>query len=143
MLGLDARSRTESECSKTEIELDLLHGSRPKCESLPISAVVHEHFVCACCTFSGIATRQTLAWLHRPLFLANRACKSSIRYSSLVTCSLFYHHGNHLVLCVKAKTKCWWDLASKNRTETRKIIIGLASATSQPRNRRSNRQNWF
>ena len=63
--GLGTRSQTESECSKQKLKLELLRGSRPKLESLPVSVVVHEHLVRAGCMFFGTATRRTLTRLHR------------------------------------------------------------------------------
>ena len=63
---LGTRSQTESECSKQKLKLELLRGSRPKLESLPISVVVHEHLVRAGRMFFGTITRRTLTRLHRP-----------------------------------------------------------------------------
>ena len=61
--------QTESEywCSKQKLKLELLRGSRPKLESLPVSVVVtvHEHLVRAGCMFFGTTTRRTLTRLHR------------------------------------------------------------------------------
>ena len=42
---LGTRSQTESERSKQKLKLELLRGSRPKLESLPVSVVVHQHLV--------------------------------------------------------------------------------------------------
>ena len=65
--GLGTRSQTDSECSlKQKLKLELLRGSRPKLESLPVSVVVHEHLVRAGCVLFGTATRRTLTGLHRP-----------------------------------------------------------------------------
>ena len=63
--GLGTRSQTESECLKQKLKLELLRGSRPKLESLPVSVVVHEHLVRAGCMFFGTTTRRTLTRLHR------------------------------------------------------------------------------
>ena len=63
--GLGTRSQTESECSKQKLKMELLRGSRPKLESLPVSVVVHEHLVRAGCLFFGTTTRRTLTRLHR------------------------------------------------------------------------------
>ena len=57
--------RLESECSKQKLKLELLRGSRPKLEILPISVVVHKHLVRAGCMFFGTTTRRTLTRLHR------------------------------------------------------------------------------
>ena len=79
------------------------------------------------------ATRSYEIRYGRP-FPANRACKSSN-----TNCTLYSHHGNQFYrCCVKAKTKCRWDFASKNSIETRKInaaafeLVGLRpKATKQ------------
>ena len=63
--GLGTRSQTESECSNQKLKLELLRGSRPKLEILPVSVVVHEHLVRAGCMFFGTTTRRTLTRLHR------------------------------------------------------------------------------
>ena len=60
-----AQSDCESECSKQKLKLELLRGSRPKPESLPVSVVVHEHLVRAGCMFIGTTKRRTLTRLHR------------------------------------------------------------------------------
>ena len=63
--GLDTRSQTESECSKQKLKLELLRGSSPKLESLPVRVVVHEHLIRAGSFFFGTATRRTLLRLHQ------------------------------------------------------------------------------
>ena len=68
--GLGSRSQTESERSKQKLKLELLRGSRPKLESLPVSVVVHEHLVRAGCMFFGTTTRRTLTRLHRHMLNA-------------------------------------------------------------------------
>ena len=47
--------------------LELLRGSKPKLENLPVSVVVYEHLVRAGCMFFGTTTRRTLTRLHRQL----------------------------------------------------------------------------
>ena len=50
---------------KQKLKLELLRGSKPKLESLPVSVEVHEHLVRAGCMFFGTTTRRTLTRLHR------------------------------------------------------------------------------
>ena len=57
---------TRSKSVETQkLKLELLRGSKPKLESLPVSVVVHEHLVRAGCMFFGTTTRRTLTRLHR------------------------------------------------------------------------------
>ena len=57
--------RLSPSVQKQKLKLELLRGSRLKLESLPVSVVVHEHLVRACCMLFGTATRRTLTRLHR------------------------------------------------------------------------------
>ena len=63
--GLGTRSQTEVECSKQKLKLELLRGSRPELEILPVSVVVQEHLVRAGCMLFGTTTRRSLTRLHR------------------------------------------------------------------------------
>ena len=58
--------RLSPSVEKQKLKLELLRGSRPKLESLPVSVVVHEPLVRAGCMFFGTTTRRTLTRLHRP-----------------------------------------------------------------------------
>ena len=59
--------RLSPSVEKQKLKLELLRGSKPKLENLPVSVVVHEHLVRAGCMFFGTTTRRTLTRLHRPL----------------------------------------------------------------------------
>ena len=58
--------RLSPSVKKQKLKLELLRGSKPKFENLPVSVVVHEHLVRAGCMFFGTTTRRTLTRLHRP-----------------------------------------------------------------------------
>ena len=60
-------THSQSEFSKQKLKLELLRGSRPKLERLPVSVEVREHLVRAGCMFFGTTTRRTLTRLHRCL----------------------------------------------------------------------------
>ena len=52
--------RLSPSVEKQKLKLELLRGSKPKLENLPVSVVVHEHLVRAGCMFFRTTTRRTL-----------------------------------------------------------------------------------
>ena len=68
--------RLSPSVEKQNLKLELLRGSRPKLESLPVSVVVHEPLVRAGCMFSGTTTRRTLTRLHWPALLGSTSSQS-------------------------------------------------------------------
>ena len=48
--------RLSPSVEKQKLKLELLRGSKPKLENLPVSVVVHEHSVRAGCMFFGTTT---------------------------------------------------------------------------------------
>ena len=55
-MALARAIRLSPSVEKQKLKLELLRGSKPKLENLPVSVVVHEHLVRAGCMFFGTTT---------------------------------------------------------------------------------------
>ena len=91
-MALARAIRLSPSVEKQKLKLELLRGSKPKLENLPVSVVVHEHLVRAGCMFFGTTTRRTLTRLHRQTSADDQGTISI--YSSVIAeCSSHKHLG--------------------------------------------------